>query len=114
MNGFAGLTTKCLQHLADEYDNKPRLVFSVARAQIPNRTPIQGVVQSINQALFFADLSEYASLFVPLSLASETWRDLGEPRQFSSLNYKVRTLFDTINFFKFIRVLINEKIIGTS
>ena len=99
MDGFAGLTSKCLQHLADEYDNKSRLVFSVARAQIPNQTPIQGVIQSINQALFFADLSEHASLFVPLSLASETWRNLGEPRQFPNINYKVKHLFEIIFFF---------------
>lgn len=98
VDGFAGISVKCLEHLQDEY-GKANLVFPIVPPKKLNYKnadeTMSDSVRVINTALAFSNLTECCSLFVPLSTMGRCWRDLDKPRHFPSISYAETNLYHT-------------------
>lgn len=92
-NGFAGLSSACLQHLQDEYPSKAILAFPCLPAAFPESSKAQISTRAINMALSVASLSELSSLFAPLSCAVSNWPETTDYRKFQHLDYEPSKLF---------------------
>lgn len=86
-NAFAGLSSSCIQHLRDEYDRKPILVFPLIPSHFPDNeydsdkgkvhSLMNDSVRVLNLAFGFNELNLYSNLFVPLSTGKIGWRQPG-------------------------------------
>ncbi|CAD0198137.1 unnamed protein product [Chrysodeixis includens] len=95
-DGFAGLALSCVEYLADEY-TKSILAYPIIPSYFPDNNPttqedrdksnMKDSIRMVNTALSIQELSEYATLFVPLSTGDKGWRKPGSPRKFDYLNY---------------------------
>ena len=96
VDGFSGLSLKCLEYLEDEY-SKSILALPVIPPKVKDFTHADEAtsdsIRVINTAFSYAKLSEFSSLFVPLSTMSRGWRSVDEPRQLPHVNY------DPTNFY---------------
>lgn len=95
-DGFAGLALGCIEHLADEYKKTifahPIIAshFSDNNANTPeerDKSNLKDSTRLVNTALCIEQLSEHATLFVPLCTGERGWRKPGSPRSFEYLNY---------------------------
>ncbi|XP_068755236.1 protein misato homolog 1-like [Montipora capricornis] len=87
-DGFGGLSSQILEELKDEYSAKTFISFGLSPAQCLNGTNKKAALRILNSALSYGRLSEFSDLFVPLSLASETWPHPGPAREFPLLIYQ--------------------------
>ncbi|XP_047117531.1 protein misato [Schistocerca piceifrons] len=92
-DGFSGLCSGLLEHLADEYRGKSSLTFPTIRSTYPGSTPLQDSIRTVNILLGFTSWAEHSSLLVPLSTASSGWRTVGPPRHFPLLQYNADLLY---------------------
>lgn len=105
-NAFCGLAISCLEYLQDEYERKSIFAMPVIPAHYSDyifetveqkcQSLIKDSVRVLNTALGFSLLAEKSSLFVPLSLGSNGWRQPGPKRNFNHVNYDVSFLFQTL------------------
>lgn len=96
VDGFSGLAVSCIQHLEDEY-TKPILVYPIIPSHFPDNKPtnqderdtsnLKDSTRLVNIALSMQELSDHASLFVPMCTGEKGWRKPGNPRFFEYLNY---------------------------
>ncbi|XP_053602509.1 protein misato [Plodia interpunctella] len=96
-DGFAGLAIGCIEHLADEY-SKSILAHPIIASHFPDNNPItqeerdksnlKDSTRLVNLAMSLQELSEHASLFVPLCMGEKGWRKPGNGRVFEYVNYK--------------------------
>lgn len=102
-NGFAGLTAACLEHIADDFDRKSVLVFPTIPSFYPDNdfhtaeeqvySIMNDSVRVVNLLLSFNSFTNFSSLFVPLCLGQDGWRQPGAPKQFYHTRYNVITDF---------------------
>lgn len=95
-DGFAGLAMGCIEHLTDEY-SKPILAYPIIASHFPDNNPntqeerdksnMKDSTRLVNLALSLQELSEHATLFVPLCTGEKGWRKPGSPRHFEHINY---------------------------
>lgn len=96
IDGFSGVAVKCMEYLEDEY-SKSILAFPL----IPCRTKnfqfadegMSETIRLVNIAFSYTKLSEFSSMFVPLSTMERGFRSLGDPRKFPNI------LYDPENFY---------------
>ncbi|KAH1014571.1 protein misato [Dendroctonus ponderosae] len=96
-NGFAGLSSACLEHIRDEYDRKSVLVLPTIPAHFPDNdfqtaheqvySLMNDSTRVINLLLSFNTYREFSSMFVPLCTSEAGWRQPGLPRQFYHTQY---------------------------
>lgn len=96
-DGFAGLALGCIELLADEY-TKPILAYPIIASHFPDNDPntpeerdistLKDSTRLVNIALAVQELSEYATMFVPLCTSDKGWRKPGNPRMFDHISYK--------------------------
>lgn len=101
-NAFAGLASACLEHLQDEYERKSIFALPLIPAHYTDyfyesteakcQSLIKDSLRVLNTALCFADLTEKSSIFVPLSVGSNGWRQPGPKRNFNHVAYDVSCL----------------------
>lgn len=97
-NGFAGLASKCLDHLNDEYSKTSFTIplFSPKPQNFRNAdTPMSESIRVINTAMSFSNLFEQSSLILPLSTMSRCWRQNDNQRQFPFLAYDQHNFYET-------------------
>lgn len=91
VDGFSGVTAKCLEYLEDEY-SKSVLALPLFSPRTKNfqfaDEPMSDSIRMINTAFSFAKMSEHSSLFIPLSTMGRAWRTIDEPRKFPSVSYE--------------------------
>ncbi|KAI5645248.1 misato segment II tubulin-like domain-containing protein [Phthorimaea operculella] len=95
-DGFSGLALGCIQHLTDEY-SKSILVHPIIPSHFADNNPsteeerekstLKDSYRLVNIGLAMEQLSENATLFVPLCTGERGWRKPGRPRGFDYLNY---------------------------
>lgn len=95
-DGFAGLALSCVEYLADEY-SKSILAYPIIPSYFPDNNPtsqedrdksnLKDSIRLVNTALSIQELSEHATLFVPICTGDKGWRKPGSPRKFDYLNY---------------------------
>ncbi|RVE52476.1 hypothetical protein evm_002870 [Chilo suppressalis] len=95
-DGFSGLAVGCIEHLADEY-TKPILAHPIIASYFSDNDPktqedrdksnLKDSIRLINTSLSIQELSEHASLFVPLCTGEKGWRKPGSPRSFDHIVY---------------------------
>ncbi|XP_059052386.1 protein misato [Achroia grisella] len=95
-DGFAGLALSCVEHLDDEY-TKSILAYPIIPSYFADNKPstqeerdqsnLKDSTRLVNIALSIQELSEHASLFVPICTGDKGWRKPGSPRAFDHLNY---------------------------
>lgn len=96
VDGFSGLTMKCLEYLEDEYSKS-----ILAQPLFPSRVksfkladePMSDSIRLINTAFSYARLSELSSLFIPLSTMGRAWRTIDEPREFPFISYDSSNIY---------------------
>lgn len=96
IDGFAGVSIKCLEYLQDEYSKS-----ILAIPLIPPRTKnfqfadesMSDSIRVINIGYSYAKLAEYSSLFVPLSTMGRGWRNIGEARSFPYVKYDTDNIY---------------------
>lgn len=96
VDGFSGLTVKCLEYLEDEYS---KTIF--AQPLFPSRVKsfkfadesMSDSIRIINTAFSYAKLSEHSSLFVPLSTMGRAWRSIDEPRKLPFVSYEPSNIY---------------------
>lgn len=96
-DGFAGLALGCIELLADEY-TKPILAYPIIASHFSDNNPstpeerdkatLKDSSRLANIALAIQELSEYATMFVPLCTSDKGWRKPGNPRLFDHISYK--------------------------
>uniref|UniRef100_A0A2A4JBH0 Misato Segment II tubulin-like domain-containing protein n=1 Tax=Heliothis virescens TaxID=7102 RepID=A0A2A4JBH0_HELVI len=96
VDGFAGLALSCIEYLADEY-TKSILAYPIIPSHFPDNNPttqeerdksnLKDSIRLVNTALSIQELSEHATLFVPICTGDKGWRKPGSPRKFDYLNY---------------------------
>ncbi|CAH1644483.1 unnamed protein product [Spodoptera littoralis] len=96
VDGFAGLALGCVEHLADEY-TKSILAYPIIPSYFPDNKPstqeerdksnLKDSIRLVNTALSIQELSEHATLFVPICTGDKGWRKPGNPRTFDYLHY---------------------------
>lgn len=104
-NGFGGLTSACLKHLKDEYDNKTILTIPVipshyidynyTSSEDKEKSIKLDAIRTINTLLTFDSLSEESCLTIPLCTGSRGWRQPGTKRIFKYLNYNHEYYYHT-------------------
>ncbi|XP_005103386.1 protein misato homolog 1 [Aplysia californica] len=94
-NGFGGLSSSALSYLSDEFSSKSRLSLGLTPACPPDQTAVERSTRILNSALSLRHCSEHSSLYVPLSLASSLWRNVGAPVKFDNLQYKAELDYHT-------------------
>ncbi|KAL8570766.1 hypothetical protein ACOMHN_006916 [Nucella lapillus] len=87
-NSFGGSASRVLSYLKDEFPGKAVLTVPLSPAVLPDQTVIQRATRILNSALCVGHCCPDSSLYLPLSLASSLWRNLGAPRTFPHLAYK--------------------------
>ena len=96
VDGFSGLTIKCLEYLEDEYSKS---VFALplfpSKLKLFNSAdePMSDSIRIINTAFTYAKLSEHCNLFAPLSTMGRAWRSVDEPREFPFVSYNSSNLY---------------------
>ncbi|XP_045493080.1 protein misato [Colias croceus] len=95
-NGFSGLAIGCIEHLADEY-SKTVLAYPIIPSYFNDNNPanqeerdtsnLKDSMRLVNIALAIEELSQNASLFVPLCTSDKGWRKPGNPRSFEYVSY---------------------------
>lgn len=98
-DGFGGLASSCLEYLNDDYDTKSILTVPVIPSyyedyafttdEEKHMSLINDSFRVLNLVCCFEALSQYSSLFVPLSVGSTGWRQPGPKRNFYHTNYNV-------------------------
>ncbi|CAK1550954.1 unnamed protein product [Leptosia nina] len=96
-DGFSGLALGCIEHLADEY-TKSILAHPIIPSYFKDndavtqeerdKSNLKDSIRLANIALSIEELSQYATLFVPLCSGERGWRKPGNPRMFDYLNYR--------------------------
>lgn len=98
VDGFAGLSVRCLEELADEY-GKSMLAVPIVPPQVRDfqncDSQMSTTIRIVNMALTYGALIEHSSMFLPLSTMGNCWRDLREPRSFPGVSYKGDNLYQT-------------------
>lgn len=104
IDGFSGLALGCIEHLADEY-TKPILAYPIIPSHFKDNNPstqderdvsnLKDSMRLVNIALSMQELSENASLYVPLCTGERGWRKPGSPRIFEHLNYNHELYYHT-------------------
>lgn len=94
-NSFGGCATKVLAYLKDEFHSKAVLSLPVTPAVVPDQTAQQRAIRILNSALCVRGCCPDSSLYVPLSLASSLWRNLGAARDFPHLIYNHELQYHT-------------------
>ncbi|KAH8386988.1 hypothetical protein KR093_003888 [Drosophila rubida] len=98
-DGFSGMASKCLEHLNDEYSRAnftlplhyPR---NVSYAQADARTSLN--IRVVNSVLSYAQLSEQANMFTPLSTLTTIWRNNTlQSRQLPGLQWQADNLYQS-------------------
>lgn len=99
-DGFAGLSTSCIEYLRDEYENKSILAlpllpsyysdYNYGNEEEESKSRLKDSVRVLNLGFCFDSLTEHSSMFVPLSVGSKGWRQPGAKRDFHRLIYDVR------------------------
>lgn len=96
IDGFSGLTIKCLEYLEDEYSKSilalPLFPSKVKSFKLADE-PMSDSIRIINTAFSYAKLSEHSSLFIPLSTMGRAWRKIDEPRSFPLVTFEPSNLF---------------------
>lgn len=95
-DGFSGLALGCIEHLADEY-TKPILSYPIIASYFPDNNPtnqeqrdksnLKDSTRLVNIALSLEQLSEHATMFVPICTGEKGWRKPGNPRTFHYMDY---------------------------
>ncbi|KAJ8732915.1 hypothetical protein PYW07_015514 [Mythimna separata] len=96
VDGFSGLALSCIEHLSDEY-TKSILAYPIIPSHFPDNNPttqeerdksnLKDSIRLVNTLLSIQELSEHATLFVPLCTGDKGWRKPGNPRKFDYINY---------------------------
>ncbi|KAJ8731844.1 hypothetical protein PYW08_014574 [Mythimna loreyi] len=96
VDGFAGLAVSCIEHLADEY-TKSILAYPIIPSHFPDNNPTtqeerdksntKDSIRLVNTLISIQELSEHATLFVPVCTGEKGWRKPGSPRKFDYINY---------------------------
>lgn len=96
-DGFSGLALGCIELLADDY-TKPILVHPIIASHFSDNNPttqeerdksnLKDSMRLVNIALSIQELSEHASMFVPICTGEKGWRKPGNPRLFEHIDYK--------------------------
>lgn len=98
-DGFAGLGSKILEHLQDEYGKTSLTLPIYSSKQIfCGKEATDAMCDStrvINMALTYANLIDTGSLILPLSTMSRCWRNLSRPRSFPHFKYDANSLYET-------------------
>lgn len=96
VDGFSGLTVKCLEYLEDEYSKSilalPLIPPKVKSFKLADE-PMSASIRIVNLAFSYAKLSEHSSLFVPLSTMGRCWRTIDEARIFPTVSYEPSNLY---------------------
>lgn len=91
VDGFSGVTVKCLEYLEDEY-SKSVLALPLVPPKVKifklADDPMSDSIRIINTAFSFSKLAEHSNLFVPLSTMGRAWRSIDEPRKFPFMSYE--------------------------
>lgn len=95
-DGFAGLALGCIEHLSDEY-TKPILAYPIIASHFPDNNSntqeerdisnLRDSIRLVNILLSIQELSEHATMYVPLCTGEKGWRKPGNARTFDCLNY---------------------------
>lgn len=98
-NGFAGLSSACIEHLRDEYDHKSILVLPTIPSHFvdndfdTDREQVYSIMNDstrvINLLLSFNSYRQFGSMFAPLCTSRDGWRQPGVPREFYHTKYNV-------------------------
>lgn len=98
-NAFCGLATSCLEYLQDEYERKAIFAIPLLPGYYSDyeykstedecKSLIKDTLRVLNTALCFSFLAESSSLFTPLSVGSNGWRQPGSKRNFNHVIYDV-------------------------
>ncbi|XP_076465690.1 protein misato homolog 1-like [Babylonia areolata] len=94
-NSFGGAASKVLSYLKDEFPGKPVLSVPLTPAVVPDQTVLQRATRILNSALCLGNCGPSSSLYLPLSLASSLWKNLGAPRTFPHLLYNCDLAYHT-------------------
>lgn len=90
IDGFSGLAINTLEHIQDEY-GKSTLSIPLIPPKAKNfpfaDDAMSDSIRLVNLTYSYVKLYEHSSLIVPLSTMERGWRQIGEPRSFSLLNY---------------------------
>ncbi|XP_030378129.1 protein misato [Scaptodrosophila lebanonensis] len=98
-DGFSGLATKCLEHLNDEYSRASFVVplhypRNLSYAQADTRTSHN--IRVVNAVLSYNHLSDYATMFTPLSTLESIWRNNTlKSRHMPGLHWQADNLYQT-------------------
>lgn len=96
VDGFSGLTVKCLEYLEDEYSKSilalPLIPPKVKSFKLADE-PMSASIRIVNLAFSYAKLSEHSSLFVPLSTMGRCWRTIDDSRIFPMVSYEPSNLY---------------------
>lgn len=99
-DGFAGLASKTLQHINDEF-SKSSICFPVfaphPRVFKQTEAVMTDTIRVVNIAMSYANMIEdqAAALIVPLSTASKVWRSSFGSRKFPLFEYKSDCQYET-------------------
>lgn len=97
-DGYAGLTVKCLEYLADEY-SKTLFTIPIFSPKTPKFKNVDQAmsdsIRVVNTALAYNSVIEHSSLVLPLSTMARAWRPIDTPRQFPLFNYQADNLYET-------------------
>lgn len=95
-DGFSGLALGCIEHLADEY-TKPILSHPIIASHFADnntttqeerdKSTLKDSTRLVNIALALEQLSEHATMFVPICTGEKGWRKPGNARTFDNINY---------------------------
>lgn len=101
-DGFAGLALSSIEHLCDEY-SKPILAHPIIASHFTDNNPstqedrekstLKDSIRLINFAFSLEELSQHATLYVPLCTGEKGWRKPGNPRVFEHLNYNAELYY---------------------
>ncbi|KAG5684918.1 hypothetical protein PVAND_014126 [Polypedilum vanderplanki] len=96
IDGFSGVSMKCIEHLEDEY-SKSILAFPLIPSVVKNfqfsDEGMSETIRLINIAFSYAKLSEFSSLFIPLSTMERGWRNVSDARKFHNISYDSSNLY---------------------
>lgn len=96
VDGFSGLTIKCMEYLEDEYSKTifglPFVPPKIKSFKLAD-DPMSDSIRIINTAFSYAKLSEFSSLFVPLSTMGRASKTVDEPRIFPFASYESTNLY---------------------
>jgi hypothetical protein len=96
VDGFSGVSIKCMEYLEDEY-SKSILAFPLIPSVEKNfqfsDVGMSETIRLVNLAFSYAKLSEFSSLFVPLSTMERGWRTVADARQFPHITYDSKNVY---------------------